>query len=186
MKKIFALIAIVMMATIVNSCSSLSKVPQSSNKLSSPFPTVKTTELTFVENYVTYTLGAPYAERVGKQSELKNDLRGELALAIYSEVKTYNESRTVRNAGDEEYSKDFLAWTLTTANMKLPGDVVYTTEEEVKKGNTVYYWVRISTDKKKLSNFYEKSVKADKKNATTEAQAERRHEENMAKINANI
>lgn len=179
MKK-FILLALAVVA--IASCGTMKNVPQSENKLNSPFPQVQGTEITFVENFVTYELNAPYVERVSKQAELRNDLRGELATALYSETKTYSESRTERNAGDTEYNKDFLAWTLTTANMKLPGDLVYTTEQEVKRGNTIYFWVRLSANKKKMADYYEKSVKTDRKNLVEDVRSEQRHEENMARL----
>lgn len=183
MKKI--VILMVMAIVALASCGTMRNVPQSANKLHSPFPAVKGTEITFVENYVTYPLNASYTERVGKQAELKNDLRGELATTLYADVKTYNETQISRNAGDEEYSKDFLAWTLTTANMNFPADLVYTTEEEVRKGNTIYFWVRISADKKGMAKYYENAVKAKRKNLVDDVQAEHRHQENLARFSNN-
>lgn len=164
------------------SCGALKGVPQSSNKIGSPFPKVNNTDITFVENYVTYPVRASYTERIGKQAELKNDLRGELATTLYADVKTYNETQVSRGAGEEEYSKDFLSWTLTTANMNFPSDLVYTTEEEVRKGKEVYFWVRISADKRGMAKYYEKSIKTKRENFMENAKANYRHEENMARF----
>ena len=183
MKKIYAILIILATAIMFNACSSMRNVPQSNNKLGSPFPAVKDNGVTFVEAHVEYAKGASIGEIMSKQTELKNILRGELAKAIYADIQTYDETRAVRGSGDDEYSTEFASWVLTTSNVSFPGDIVYMTECEVlnKKEGAISYWVRFTTDKKKMLNYYEKSVKTTRKNYVSDRQSERRHEENMAK-----
>lgn len=153
MKRILPII-ITMLFTA--SCSTLHTLIQ--GKLNSPFPEVNSPNLVFVEDYVTYKDNTPYVKKSTIRQELENDLRGQLALRLYGEVQTRSESNVLRGNNDSEYSKDFVSWTMTSAKMSFPADVVWTEEKEVLNHGIIYYWVRITADTKKMVNYYENTV----------------------------
>ena len=182
MKKIFAIFAVIMMAVMFNSCATaIQGAVQSSNRPGSPFPKVEDLNTVFVEGRVLLTDND--FDALSKENNLETVLWGKFLRDLRPSVETETKTTAHRSAGADEYSTNYNEWVTLTANGMLNSKVAILSRKWVEKRKEgTYYWVRIAGDRKDLTDFLDKQLKAEKKEDRQELRTDRKFEKSIAKV----
>ena len=182
MKKIYAIFAVLLMAVMFNGCATAIKgAVQSSNRPGSPFPKVEDLNTVFVEGRVLLT-GDDFGA-VSEESNLETVLWGKFLRDLRPSVETETQTTAKRSTGNSEYNTNYSEWVTLTANGLLNSNIAIVSRKWVEKRKEgTYYWVRISGNRKELTDYLDKQAKAEKRENSKEVREERNFIKGLAKL----